>query len=72
MAVRTLIVAFLIVPLTRSTIPLVFGVAGAVNLDNAVTFLDYCKSYFPFYISHVLTDNGAEFTDRFTCKKNEP
>ena len=39
--------------------------------NNAVDFLEECQSYFPFYISHVLTDNGAEFTDKFTCKKNK-
>jgi transposase InsO family protein len=39
--------------------------------SNAVDFLEECKSCFPFYISHTLTDNGAEFTDKFTCKKNK-
>ncbi len=33
--------------------------------DNAVLFLKKCKEYFPFYITHILTDNGLEFTDRF-------
>jgi len=36
--------------------------------DNAVSFLKECKEYFPFYITHILTDNGGEFTDRFVSK----
>lgn len=49
-----------------------FKVYTNKTADNAVHFLDHCKLYFPFYISYVLTDNGAEFTDRFTSRKNKP
>jgi|SaaInlStandDraft_7_1057024.scaffolds.fasta_scaffold38107_1 hypothetical protein len=49
-----------------------FKVYTNKTAHNAVDFLDPCKTYFPFYISHVLTDNGAEFTDRFTHRKTNP
>lgn len=63
---------YLYVAIDRATRLMFFKVYTNKTADNAVTFLDCCKSYFPFYISHVLTDNGAEFTDRFTRKKNKP
>jgi len=28
------------------------------------------QEYFPFYITHILTDNGLEFTDKFSRGKN--
>ena len=37
--------------------------------DNAVEFLKECKEYFPFYITHILTDNGLEFTDKWARGK---
>jgi transposase InsO family protein len=37
---------------------------------NAEAFLKECKEYFPFYITHILTDNGLEFTDKFARGKN--
>ncbi|MFT6834743.1 MAG: hypothetical protein ACJA0H_000775 [Francisellaceae bacterium] len=39
---------------------------------NAVNFLYEVKDIFPFYITHVLTDNGLEFTDRFVSKNKKP
>lgn len=32
-------------------------------------FLKECKEYFPFYITHILTDNGLEFTDKWARGK---
>ena len=63
---------YLFVAIDRATRLMYFKVYENKTAANAVCFLDECKSYFPFYISHVLTDNGAEFTDRFTSKKNKP
>jgi len=34
-------------------------------------FLQECKEYFPFYITHILTDNGLEFTDKWTKGKGK-
>ena len=62
---------YLYVAIDRATRLMYFKVYKNKTGSNSVDFLEECKSYFPFYISHVLTDNGAEFTDKFTCKKNK-
>jgi transposase InsO family protein len=62
---------YLFVAIDRATRLMYFKVYTNKTGRNAVCFLDECKSYFPFYISHVLTDNGAEFTDKFTGKKKK-
>jgi transposase-like protein len=63
---------YLFVAIDRATRLLYFAVYDHKTAINAEDFLKRCKEYFPFYISHILTDNGAEFTDKFTCGKNEP
>jgi len=62
---------YLFVAIDRATRLMFFKIYQNKTRRNAVDFLDECKAYFPFYISHVLTDNGGEFTDRFTCKKKK-
>jgi transposase-like protein len=62
---------YLYVAIDRATRLMYFKVYKNKTAHNAVDFLNQCKSYFPFYISHVLTDNGAEFTDKFTNRKNK-
>lgn len=62
---------YLYVAIDRATRLMYFKVYTNKTASNAVDFLDRCQSYFPFYISHILTDNGAEFTDRFTNRKNK-
>jgi transposase-like protein len=62
---------YLYVAIDRATRLMYFKVYTNKTAHNAVDFLDQCKSYFPFYISHILTDNGAEFTDKFTNRKNK-
>jgi len=37
--------------------------------NNAVKFLKECKEYFLFYITHILRDNGLEFTDKWARGK---
>jgi transposase InsO family protein len=63
---------YLFVAIDRATRLLYFKVYQNKTGRHAVDFLEQCQSYFPFYISHILTDNGAEFTDKFTCKKKTP
>ena len=63
---------YLFVAIDRATRLMHYKVYKNKTASNAVKFLKACKSCFPFYISHVLTDNGAEFTDKFTSKKNKP
>jgi len=62
---------YLYVAIDRATRLMFFKVYTTKTAGNAVDFLDRCKLYFPFYISHVLTDNGAEFTDKFTNRKHK-
>lgn len=62
---------YLFVAIDRATRLMYFKVYEHKTGRNAVNFLDRCKAYFPFYISHVLTDNGPEFTDRYTGGKNK-
>ncbi len=62
---------YLYVAIDRATRLMYFKVYKNKTARNAIDFLNLCKSYFPFYISHVLTDNGAEFTDKFTNRKNK-
>jgi hypothetical protein len=30
-----------------------------------------CKDFYPFTITHILTDNGLEFTDKFVTKDKQ-
>ncbi len=62
---------YLFVAIDRATRLMYFKVYTNKTANNAVDFLAQCKRYFPFYISHILTDNGAEFTDRFSKRKNK-
>jgi transposase InsO family protein len=62
---------YLYVAIDRATRLMYFKVYTNKTASNAGDFLAQCKSYFPFYISHILTDNGAEFTDRFSNRKNK-
>ena len=48
---------YLFVAIDRATRLMYFKVYKNKTGSNAVDFLEECKSYFPFYISHVLTDN---------------
>jgi len=56
---------YLFVAIDRATRLLYYKVYDRKTAANASTFLEECKEWFPFYISHILTDNGLEFTDRF-------
>ena len=41
----------------------------AKTAENAEDFMNRCLEYFPFEISHVLTDNGLKFTNRLIKSK---
>jgi transposase-like protein len=60
---------YLFVAIDRATRLLYYKVYENKSSDNAVDFLQECKQYFPFYITHVLTDNGLEFTDKWARGK---
>jgi transposase InsO family protein len=61
---------YLFVAIDRATRLLYYKVYKNKTALNSEQFLKECKEYFPFYITHVLTDNGLEFTDKFVRGKN--
>ena len=60
---------YLFVAIDRATRLLYYKVYKNKSSANAVAFLKECKEYFPFYITHILTDNGLEFTDKWARGK---
>ena len=56
---------FLFVAIDRAIRLLFFNVNDHKTAANGVDFLGRCLAFFPFHITHVLTDNGLEFTDRY-------
>jgi transposase-like protein len=60
---------YLFVAIDRATRLLYYKVYENKSSANAVKFLKECKEYFPFYITHILTDNGLEFTDKWVRGK---
>lgn len=60
---------YLFVAIDRATRLLYYKVYKNKSSANAVDFLKECKAFFPFYITHILTDNGLEFTDKWARGK---
>lgn len=60
---------YLFVAIDRATRTIYFEIYDAKTSDNAVDFLEKCIAFFPVYISHTLTDNGLEFTNRLLKSK---
>jgi transposase-like protein len=60
---------YLFVAIDRATRTLFFEVYDAKTSSNAENFMKKCLDYFPFEITHVLTDNGLEFTNRLIRSK---
>ncbi len=56
---------YLFVAIDRATRLLYYKVYERKTAANATAFLEACRFWFPFVITHILTDNGLEFTDRF-------
>ena len=56
---------YLYVAIDRATRGMYYKVYENKTAQNAVLFLQECKEFFPFYITHILTDNGLEFTDKY-------
>jgi transposase InsO family protein len=61
---------YLFVAIDRATRSLYYKVYDAKTADNAEDFMKDCIAHFPFGITHVLSDNGLEFTNRFIKSKN--
>ncbi len=60
---------YLFVAIDRATRTLFYMVYDAKSSENAENFMDKCLEFFPFAITHVLTDNGLEFTNRLIKSK---
>jgi len=60
---------YLFVAIDRATRILYYKVYDAKTSTNAESFMKECLDFFPFGITHVLTDNGLEFTSRLLKNK---
>jgi transposase-like protein len=60
---------YLFVAMDRATRTLFYKVYDAKTSANAENFMNECIAFFPFGITHVLTDNGLEFTNRLLKNK---
>jgi transposase-like protein len=60
---------YLYVAIDRATRTLFYKVYEAKTAENAEEFLNLCLDFFPFKITHILTDNGLEFTNRLIKSK---
>jgi transposase InsO family protein len=62
---------YLFVAIDRATRAMYYKIYENKTAENAVLFLQECKEFFPFYITHILTDNGLEFTDKYARGQNK-
>ncbi len=60
---------YLFVAIDRAIRTLYYEVYDAKTSENAEDFMNKCLDFFPFGITHVLTDNGLEFTNRLIMSK---
>jgi len=60
---------YLFVAIDRATRTLFYKVYQAKTTENAEDFMSLCLDFFPFGITHVLTDNGLEFTNKLIKSK---
>ena len=60
---------YLFVAIDRATRTLYYKIYDAKTSENTESFMLECLDFFPFGITHVLTDNGLEFTNRLLKNK---
>jgi transposase InsO family protein len=60
---------YLFVAIDRATRTLYYKIYDAKTSANTEGFMKECLAFFPFAITHVLTDNGLEFTNRLLKNK---
>lgn len=60
---------YLFVAIDRATRTLYYKIYDAKTSENTESFMLECLEFFPFGITHVLTDNGLEFTNRLLKDK---
>ena len=60
---------YLFVAIDRATRMLYYKIYDAKTSENAQDFMNECLFFFSFEITHVLTDNGLEFTNKLIKSK---
>lgn len=61
--------SYLFVAIDRATRVLFYWVYQNKTAENTEDFMDKCLEFYPFKITHILTDNGLEFTNRLIKSK---
>jgi hypothetical protein len=61
--------SYLYVAIDRATRVMYYKVYDQKTAQNTDLFFDECMDFFPFIITHILTDNGFEFTNRLIRSK---
>lgn len=61
--------AYLFVAIDRATRTLYYEIYDDKTAKSTEDFFDKCLEFFPFVITHILTDNGIEFTNRLIMSK---
>ena len=61
--------AYLFVAIDRATRTLYYEIYDDKTAKSTEDFFDKCLDFFPFAITHILTDNGLEFTNRLIMSK---
>ena len=62
---------YLFVAIDRCTRAMIYCVYQNKTAENTENFIDKCLAFFPFKITHILTDNGLEFTKRLLKSKTD-
>ena len=60
---------YLFVAIDRCTRAMIYWVYENKTAESTANFMDRCIAFFPFAITHILTDNGLEFTNRLLKSK---
>jgi len=61
---------YLFVAIDRATRLMFYKLYDAKTAEHTEEFVNLCKDFFPFNITHILTDNGLEFTNALLKSKN--
>ena len=61
--------SYLFVAIDRATRALYYQIYDDKTAQSTADFFDKCLAFFPFEITHILTDNGLEFTNRLIRSK---
>jgi transposase InsO family protein len=60
---------YLFVAIDRATRLMFYQIYENKTAESTTDFMDKCFAFFPVYITHILTDNGLEFTNKLIISK---